>query len=65
MRIRILPILAATILVAASTTTAQKRGAKVGDYHPDYTLPSLANGKPVSLSSFRGKKILLIEFASW
>ena len=39
-------------------------GMKVGDYFPDFRLPTL-DGEIVSLSSFRGRKILLIQFASW
>ena len=31
---------------------------------PDFTLPDM-NGKPHSLSDFRGKKIFLITWASW
>lgn len=38
---------------------------RVGDRHPDFTLPDIADGKPKSLADFRGKKVLLIQFASW
>ncbi len=38
---------------------------QVGELHPDFTLPRLSDGKPVSLSDLRGKKVLLIQFASW
>jgi hypothetical protein len=31
---------------------------------PDFTLPDM-NGRPRSLSEFRGKKVLLITWASW
>ena len=31
---------------------------------PDFTLPDLA-GRPHTLSSYRGKKILLVAWASW
>jgi peroxiredoxin len=37
----------------------------MGQYHPDFTLPSIADRTPVSLSQFRGRKILLIHLASW
>ena len=39
--------------------------AKVGQRHAGFTLPDIETGKPVSLSDFRGKKVLLIQFASW
>lgn len=38
---------------------------RVGESHPDFTLPSIVDGTPVSLSQFRGKKVLLMHFASW
>ncbi len=38
---------------------------RVGDQHPDFVLPQIDNRQPVSLSQFRGKKVLLINFASW
>ena len=31
---------------------------------PDFTLPDLA-GRPHTLSAYRGKKVLLIAYASW
>jgi peroxiredoxin len=38
---------------------------RVGQRHPDFTLPVIGTGKPASLSDYRGKKVLLIQFASW
>ncbi|MDA7978377.1 MAG: redoxin domain-containing protein [Pirellulales bacterium] len=55
----------------AEEAIAQQVGAKrpyrprVGQRHPDFTLPNTADGTPVSLSDYRGKKVLLIHFASW
>ena len=37
----------------------------VGKLHPDFQLPGIVDGKPVRLSDFRGKKVLLAHFASW
>ena len=37
----------------------------VGEKHPDFTLPNTADGQPVSLADYRGKKALLVHFASW
>ncbi len=39
-------------------------GMKVGNIYPDFRLPTL-EGDPVNLSDFRGRKVLLIHFASW
>lgn len=38
---------------------------RAGERHPEFTLPSISNGSAVSLSDFRGKKVLLVQFASW
>jgi hypothetical protein len=38
---------------------------RVGQRHPDFILPSIHDGRPVSLSQFRGRKVLLIQFAAW
>ena len=37
----------------------------VGQVHPDFKLPNVDDGKPVSLGDYRGKKTLLVHFASW
>ena len=38
---------------------------RVGQRHPSFTLPDIADGQPVSLSQYRGRKVLLIHLASW
>lgn len=53
------------VLAAATPSQASPYAPKVGQRHPEFTLPDIATGKPVSLSDFRGKKVLLIQFASW
>ena len=59
--------LAACGMILGSTTraSAASYAPKVGETHPDFTLPRIDDGAPVSLSNFRGKKVLLIQFASW
>ncbi len=37
----------------------------IGQPHPDFRLPDVTGSPPVSLSDYRGKKVLLIHFASW
>ncbi len=39
-------------------------GTAVDVAYPDFVLPTL-EGKDVRLSDYRGKKVLLIHFASW
>jgi len=45
--------------------SAQARGEALRSLEaPDFTLPDLA-GRPHSLSAHRGKKVLLVTWASW
>ena len=53
------------ILGSTARASATSYAPKVGQKHPDFTLPRIDDGAPVSLSNFRGKKVLLIQFASW
>jgi hypothetical protein len=59
--------LAACGLILGSTAraSAASYAPKVGERHPDFTLPTIGDRTPTSLSDFRGKKVLLIQFASW
>lgn len=50
------------LMSAAMSATYAPR---VGQRHLDFTLPDIRDRRPVSLSQFRGKKVLLIHFASW
>jgi len=45
------------VLAAAGVATA----VEVGETAPDFTLPSTMGGQ-ISLSQFRGKKLVLLEF---
>lgn len=46
-------------------TSAQSPQFEVGQPFPDIVLPSLEDGRPVSIADFRGKKLILHVFASW
>jgi peroxiredoxin len=50
-------VLLASGLVTASLATA----VEVGEQAPDFTLPSTTGGM-ISLSQFRGKQLVLLEF---
>ena len=56
-RLMMLGFLLAGMLVSASVAVA----LEVGEQAPDFTLPSMT-GEPISLSQFRGKKLVLLEF---
>lgn len=57
----------ATLLVCSSgaVTSWGQYQPRVGQPHPDFVLPRIDNRAPLSLSQFRGQKVLLIHFASW
>jgi len=52
-------------LLALAPAAAAQYVPREGQRHPDFMLPNIEDGKPVSLAQFRGKKVLLIQFASW
>jgi hypothetical protein len=49
----------------AVSSHAADYSPQVGQIHPDFVLPEIDTKEPVELSQFRGRKILLIHFASW
>ncbi|MCR9297157.1 MAG: hypothetical protein NXI32_31035 [bacterium] len=56
------------LFFAASTLhgeTVEAYQPQVGEMHSDFTLPNIVDRAPVSLAQYRGKKVLLIHFASW
>lgn len=53
------------LIFAAHAGAAGYDAPKPGEPHPDFVLPRIDDRAPVKLSSFRGKKVLLIQFASW
>ena len=66
MRRLALALAACGIMQSASAgASAASYAPKVGQRHPDFTLPTIGDRTPVSLSNYRGKKVLLIQFASW
>ena len=56
---------AGIVIGSAGPAVPAPYAPKVGQRHPDFTLPLIGDRAPVSLSDFRGKKVLLIQFASW
>ncbi len=67
MRIRT-PLATLALFAAAAVAQAAPRPiseAKVGERHAEVRLPTIDRVETIALSDYRGKKVLLIEFASW
>ncbi len=52
-------------LGSASSAAADPPRFEVGNRVPQIVLPALADGRPMSLADFRGRKVILQVFASW
>ena len=59
----LLPVLLAGALPAS--LDAEEVPVRVGQPYPALVLPALADGAPLSIEQFRGRKVLLHQFASW
>ena len=57
-------ILAVLVLAALPLQAAPKIGYGKGDVHPDFHLLKVGGGFG-KLSDFRGRKVVLFNFASW
>jgi hypothetical protein len=54
------------VLVSLTTSAlAETYNPRVGERHPNFTLPAIDDGRPISLEQLHGRKVLLIQFASW
>lgn len=59
--------LTSSLLFVSVVAGALDRGPRfeAGQEFPDIVLPSLEDGRPISIADFRGKRVLLHMFASW
>jgi hypothetical protein len=55
----------ALTLASALAATPVKTGVQVGQAYPIYPLPSMTDGAPLSVSRYRGRRVMLHQFASW
>ena len=64
--LRKLPLLT-LIWMASPCADARADGypPPIGQPHRDFVLPRITDGRPIALSHFRGRKVLLIHFSSW
>ena len=52
-------------VLTAFTSTADIRPPKTGEAFPAFRYPVLGEERLGAVSDYRGKKVLLIQFASW
>jgi hypothetical protein len=63
---RLLPItLLAGCLWSPPVVCAEGNSPRVGRPHPQIVLPTIEGDRVIALSSLRGRKVLLVHFASW
>ena len=53
------------LLLGAFLNAAEATEPKVGERHPELRLPTIDGDRTVSLHALRGKRVLLLQFASW
>ncbi len=64
--VTLLPLIAIALPSDAhSQSSMPAHGFQVGTAFPTLSLPSLHDGRPASISDFRGQKVILHIFASW
>ena len=56
---------AVPLRVASAQNSLPNTGFDVGEPFPTTSLPSLEDGRPMSIADFRGQKVILHIFASW
>ena len=64
---KFIPLCLALVVTSSWTRVATPAvyAPEVGKRHVDFVLPRIDDRRPWSLSQLRGKKVLLIQFASW
>jgi len=50
---------------SATSARAGEYAPVIGQYHPQIILPTVEHDREVALSSYLGRKVLLVHFASW
>lgn len=65
MRIPLLFAASAIGLLAATPALAEEAAKETSVYLDRLRLPTIDGSRTIDLATFRGEKLLLIEFASW
>jgi peroxiredoxin len=59
------PILLGAALIVMNASPGRAQRIKVGEPAPDFTVPSLDGKTTYRLSDFRGRRVLVFNWASW
>ena len=54
-----------SLLLGGTAALAQDYKPVVGEPHPPVVFKTIQHDRVVSLSDYRGKKVVLVNFASW
>ena len=65
LRASLISVVGSLLIFGTAGAFAATYPPRVGEPHPDVLLPSIEDGAAVSLAQFHGRKVLLIQFASW
>ena len=57
--------LTATFVFVTGLSSSTIHGDEPPQRFPEFTLADIASGEARSLSDYRGRRVLLIQFASW
>ena len=61
----LLPLVLMALPLTAGSVAAQLPSFRVGEPLPHIHLPEIRTGEPIDLAQYRGRKVLIAEFASW
>ncbi len=61
----VLAALAALTAISSGVVQAQLGRIEIGQPFPEARFPALKDGRPTAMADFRGKRVLLLVFASW
>ena len=61
----VLALLGAAPAILGAAPALAAPPLEVGQPFPDLVLPALDDGRPLSIGDLRGKKVVLLVFASW
>ncbi|MDJ0523701.1 MAG: hypothetical protein QNJ90_16665 [Planctomycetota bacterium] len=61
----VIPAAVVLVLIGLAAPAAEAAEPRVGELHPELRLPTLDGTQTISLRSLRGKRVLLLQFASW